>query len=190
MADFQRQYPLLSQCGLNCGLCPRYHTEGSSRCPGCGGEGFFAKRPSCGVISCARRHGGVEYCFLCEEYPCKKYEEADLYDSFISHQKMFADFERAKQDGIEAYRKELDEKVAVLRVLLEEYNDGRRKSFFCTAVNLLDLSDVREIVATLKRGGDEGMDMKQKAAWAVGLFEEMAKKRDISLELKTKKKAK
>gem|GEM_PF-3991072 len=31
-----RSYPLFSDCGLNCGLCPRYYTDGASRCPGCG----------------------------------------------------------------------------------------------------------------------------------------------------------
>jgi len=30
----QREYPLFSACGLNCGLCPRYHTDGISKCPG------------------------------------------------------------------------------------------------------------------------------------------------------------
>ncbi|MDA8220886.1 DUF3795 domain-containing protein [Desulfosporosinus sp.] len=69
----QRQYPLFSACRLNCGLCPRYHTDGISKCPGCAGEDFSSKHPTCGVLSCSQRHG-IEYCYLCDEYPCKKFE--------------------------------------------------------------------------------------------------------------------
>ncbi|HCP15088.1 MAG TPA: hypothetical protein DIT32_04865, partial [Peptococcaceae bacterium] len=62
MKEYVRAYPLFSLCGLNCGLCPRYHTEGESRCPGCGGPAFHLKHPSCAVITCSRKHGGVEHC--------------------------------------------------------------------------------------------------------------------------------
>jgi len=50
-----RSYPQFSACGLNCGLCPRYHTSGITRCPGCAGENFLMKHPSCGVLSCSQR---------------------------------------------------------------------------------------------------------------------------------------
>jgi hypothetical protein len=33
MKEYYRNYPLFSLCGLNCGLCPRYHTQGESKCP-------------------------------------------------------------------------------------------------------------------------------------------------------------
>lgn len=185
--DGQRQYPMLSACGLNCGLCPRFHTDGDSRCPGCGGEGFAAKRPSCGVLTCARRHGGLEYCYLCEEYPCKKYEGAALCDSFISHRNMRSDFERARQSGIQAYQAELEEKIAFLRALLADYNDGRRKSFYCTAVNLLELEDLRDVMRLIREQVDPGDPPKAKAAQAVRLFEQRAQERGISLRLNRKK---
>jgi hypothetical protein len=28
-------YPEIGICGLSCGLCPSYHTDGISRCGGC-----------------------------------------------------------------------------------------------------------------------------------------------------------
>ena len=89
-----RQYALFSACGLNCGLCPRYHTNGKSRCPGCAGEGFSMAHPPCRVLSCSQRKG-IEYCYLCDEYPCKKYDGVDLSDSFITHKNQFLDFEKA-----------------------------------------------------------------------------------------------
>jgi len=32
-------------CGIDCGLCPRFHTKGDSVCPGCGGENFKKNIP-------------------------------------------------------------------------------------------------------------------------------------------------
>ncbi|HOQ09753.1 MAG TPA: hypothetical protein PLG09_06470 [Syntrophomonadaceae bacterium] len=44
------------------------------------------------------------------------------------------DFEKVKTIGLEAYQRELEEKIDILHYILDNYNDGRRKSFFCTAV--------------------------------------------------------
>ena len=187
MQGGKRAYPRLSACGLNCGLCPRFHTDGASRCPGCGGEDFFAKRPSCGVLSCNKRNGGIEYCCICREYPCGKFDGAQDSDSFITHRNMRENFERIRKSGLSAYQAELDEKVAILEELLEQYNDGRKKSFFCLAVNLLELQDVRELMAQLKQEEKPGNTVKENAAVAVRLFEDMAKKRNMELKLRKKK---
>ena len=191
MGDYKRKYPLLSACGLNCGLCPRYHTDGTSRCPGCGGEAFFTKRPSCGVLSCARRHGGIEYCYLCEEYPCGKYSGAEQVDSFITHRKMLADFKKVKVGGIEAYQAELERKMTILQTLLAHYNDGRKKSLFCLAVNLLELKDLEHIMKKIETEAAQGdRTEKEKAALAAGELSSMAEKRGISLKLRKKQEGK
>lgn len=49
-------------------VCPYYQMDGYSKCPGCSGEGFMTKHPTCGVLSCSQRKG-LEYCYLCDEYP-------------------------------------------------------------------------------------------------------------------------
>lgn len=183
-----RKYPLFSACGLNCGLCPRYHTEGASRCPGCAGVGFSEVHPPCGILSCCQ-HKGIEYCYLCDEYPCKKYDGADQADSFISHKNQFLDLEKAKQVGIKEYKAELDAKVTLLEKLLKSYDDGRRKGFFCIAVNLLELQDIKSII---KQADDEtvpDLPLKTKAATVVKLFEDAAEQRGISLKLRNKIKA-
>lgn len=180
-----RKYPLFSACGLNCGLCPRCHTNGKSKCPGCSGAGFGAVHPTCGLLSCCQRRG-IEYCFLCEEYPCKKYNGADLSDSFITHKNQLRDLNKAKEIGMEIYENELNEKVVILEELLKNYDDGRRKSFYCTAVNLLDLQDVKAVMARMGDATDLEMPLKMKAAAAIRLFEETAEKRGVSLQLRKK----
>ena len=141
MKEYKREYPLFSLCGLNCGLCPRFHTEGGSRCPGCGGGDFYCKRggAGCPVITCSRKHNNVEFCFECGDYPCELYIGRDnTGDSFITYKNVLRDCDKAKTIGISAYKAELDEKAEILRFLLIECNDGRRKNFYCIAVNLLE----------------------------------------------------
>ncbi|WP_312612049.1 DUF3795 domain-containing protein [Oscillibacter sp.] len=184
----ERAYPLYSACGLNCGLCPRYHAAGTSKCPGCAGKGFLEKHPTCGVLSCAQRRG-LDYCFLCEEYPCKKYDGADAADSFISHKNQMRDNDRARRAGMEACQAELNEKTKLLKVLLENYDDGRRKSFFCIAVNLLELPDVKRVMARLTEETQGEASPKGKAEAAARLFQAMAEKRGIALQLRKKTKA-
>lgn len=40
LKEYKREYPSFALYGLNCGLCPRYHTKGESKCHGCGGQDF------------------------------------------------------------------------------------------------------------------------------------------------------
>lgn len=167
-----RSYPEFAACGLNCGLCPRYYTDGTSRCPGCAGDGFNESHCSCGMLSCCQRKG-LEYCFECDEYPCKKYDNEGEKDSFITHKNILSNAVKAKKIGIEAYKAELNEKIKILQDLLKNYDDGRRKSFFCTAVNLLELNDIKTIIERI-------FDTKS----TVAAFNEMADSREISLKLR------
>ena len=181
----ERKNPLFAACGLNCGLCPRYHTKGESRCPGCAGKGFSLVHPPCGVLSCALRKG-LEYCFLCDDFPCEKYDGVDSSDSFITHKNQLKDFEKAKQIGLKEYEAKLDVKVKILIELLENYNDGRRKSFFCLAVNLLELNDIQFVMAQIAEQTKTIVTTKEKSAIAARLFQNMADKRSVCLQLRKK----
>jgi len=174
-------YPLFSVCGLNCGLCPRYYTVGSSRCPGCVGEGFSDVHPSCGILSCCQRKG-FEYCFECSEFPCQKYDNAGETDSFITQKNQFRDMEKAKNDFV-AYKAELNEKIKILEELLENYDDGRRKSFYCLAVNLLELQDLNSIIGKI-RNIDSQITLKEKAKAVTCFFQEAADKKGVILKLR------
>jgi hypothetical protein len=170
-----REFPFFSACGLNCGLCPRYHTDGTSKCPGCAGEGFSEKHPSCGVLTCCQKRD-LEYCFDCEECPCKKYDGADSKDSFISHKNQFSDMDKAKSKGLENYKAELLSKMQILDELLEKHDDGRRKSFYCLAVNLLELEDLRAIMNKI----NNETEVKE----VVSYFQEAAGSNNITLKLR------
>lgn len=181
-----REYPLFSACGLNCGLCPNHYTNGVSKCSGCGSDAFF--NPACAIIACNQQHN-LQYCFLCHEYPCKRYANIDAYDSFITHRNQIKDNAKAQKIGIEAYINELQEKIGILQFLLENYNDGRRKSFFCLAINLLELDDVK-IVMQQVRIIDQTLLLKEKASLAAHLFQAAADEKGLLLKLRKKQKNK
>jgi hypothetical protein len=94
--------------------------------------------------------------------------------------------EKAKRIGIDAYKAELDEKVCILKTLLEKYDDGRRKSFYCLAINLLELEDIKIIMGRIADEIESTIPIKEQAKIAVRLFEEIAELRNVSLKLRKK----
>lgn len=178
MKQFTRDNSLLSLCGLNCGLC-------SMRLGGhCGGCGFGNQ--SCSLAKCSIQHGAIEYCSQCGEYPCERYGRIDAYDSFITHQRRSSDLQKAQQIGIENYNAEQIEKIKILNRLLDQYNDGRRKTLFCIAVNLLELDELHTIIEQAD-SKTQGMPIKEKAAYIASLFELCAAEKGIKLKLNKRK---
>ena len=143
----------------------------------CGGCGFGNQ--SCPIAKCSLEHGKPEYCYQCSAYPCERYDHIDEWDSFITHRNQKADMEKIKQIGEEAYNAEQIEKRQILDRLLAEYNDGRKKTLFCLAVNLLPLEDLRAVFDA----GDLEIPMKERASQ----MEKRLKERS-SLDLKLRKK--
>jgi hypothetical protein len=157
-----KMYPTLGCCGLDCGLCPRYYTEGSSRCPGCRGPEFELKHPSCPFITCCVKKNALEVCAQCDEFPCGRTEDSDnVADSFISHRKTLTNLLYIKDKGIESFITQQERKIALLELMLGEYDDGRSKSFYCLAAALLSpdvleylLDRCREEIRTTGINGD------------------------------------
>lgn len=193
---YRREFPQFSLCGLSCALCTM-HLGGY--CPGCGGG---PGNQPCRFTRCARERGGLEFCWLCGEYPCEKYRGAAEYDSFLSHQAMFRDAARAGEIGVKAYLEELEQREAVLRSLLDGFNDGRRKTLFCTAAALLSLPALRRVLEQLSleqpalgqpapeqpATPEAPRSVKERAALAAGLLLAAAEEEGVSLKLRKRPK--
>lgn len=177
MKGFTRKNQLFSLCGLNCGLCTM---RLGGHCGGCGNG-----NQSCKIARCSLEHGGVEYCCECPHYPCEQYEKCDEYDSFITHRKRKADMEKLRRIGADRYNAEQEEKVRLLGYLLSTCNDGRRKTLFCLAVNLLELADVQAVADRLM--ASDLSTVKERAVYAAALLQEAAGEKGIALKLNRKK---
>ncbi len=173
-----RSDSLFSLCGLNCGLCPM-NIRG--QCGGC-----FTGSPcykGCPIFRCAEKHGGIEYCFQCSEYPCRRYDGIDQHDSLISHRNQKRDLLEAKKMGIDAYLSVQRRKRGILTRLLADYDDGTRQVFFALAVNMLPLE---ELVSILKRADGDCLEMSvaDRGRYMEELLRECGKWLDVVLELR------
>lgn len=176
MKGFERKNQLFSLCGLNCGLCPMFLGK---YCGGCGNG-----NQSCKIAKCSLEHGKIEYCYECENYPCEKYQYIDKYDSFITHKRQKEDLERVQKIGIEQYNLEQQEKIKILCYLLDNYNDGRKKIFFCVAVNLLELSELKEAMKQIQQNDRLSvLSVKEQCSYIVDMFQKIADRRNIKLKL-------
>ena len=80
------------------------------------------------------------------------------------------------------------EKTKILDILLSGFNDGRKKPLFCTAVTLLDLKELWEVLRQIENRSDlEMLTLKEKSAFAAGLLQAAAAKNNINLKLCKKK---
>ncbi|NIM99171.1 MAG: DUF3795 domain-containing protein, partial [candidate division Zixibacteria bacterium] len=99
----QRKHPTIGVCGLDCGLCPRYYTSGTSRCPGCCGPDFWEKHPSCGFITCCVKRRQLEICSECEEFPCNRFADVGKSDSFVTYRNVKSNLNFIRTRGIATY---------------------------------------------------------------------------------------
>jgi hypothetical protein len=184
MISYTRPEPFYALCGLNCCLCPRFNTDGASKCPGCGGKDFSEKHPTCAVVTCSKKHGDIQFCFDCVDFPCKRFEKPSAVDSFISYKNVLDDMEKAKKD-LKGYLKDLKKKYEYLCLLLEQYNDGKSKGFYCLAVNLLPLPEITELIKFVQKDKTiQALSLPDKAKTVVKLFKERGDKLNIELSLR------
>lgn len=184
-----KKYPMVGVCGLDCGLCPRYYTEGASRCPGCCGPEFWQKHPSCGFITCCVKKKGLETCAQCVdsdgcERVAKLLSSARCQDSFLSHRPIEANFSFIREHGIEEFAHLEMEKQEFLRHLLANYDEGRSKSFYCASCQLVPLDRLRQALKDAEAELTWDTDVKEKAKALRAAISRTAESLGIDLRLR------
>ena len=186
-----KKYPTLGCCGLDCGLCPRYYTEGSSRCPGCCGPDFFNKHPSCGHITCCVKKKNLEVCAECNDFPCQKFDSwfgSEAYDSFVTHKKTEPNLDFIRKHGVEKFIEQQKERIKFLKDMLEGFNEGRSRSFYCVAAALHSVDDVKNSLESAKKEvktlGLRKDDIKSKAKILKKAIQDVADRKGIDLKLR------
>ncbi len=182
-------HPTVGACGLDCGLCPSFHRETSSRCPGCCGPGFWDVHPGCSFITCCTSHNRIETCGECNESEsCPRIvallEKARHSDSFISYQTISANLEFIRNNGILEWAKQQDEKIAFLEKLLANFFDGHSKTFYCLSVQLLPFNELKASLVIAHKQMTQRMDSKLKIKLVKDAFSELAAKSGVVLKLR------
>jgi len=185
-----KSHPTIGCCGIDCGLCPRYHTEGKSKCPGFYGINFLEVMVhTCSFINCCFKNKKIETCGECNEFPCKKFNSKwfgnNAYDSFVTYKKAMLNLYLIKNYGFEKFLKQQIKRMKYLNRMLKEFNDGRSKNLFCLSSALLSIERLtnaikhaREIICVEKTPEN---DTKTKAKIIKNCFFEEAEKESVEL---------
>ncbi len=185
-----KAHPTIGCCGLDCGLCPTYYTKGPSRCPGCYGSDFLNKHPSCSIATCCVKKNNFESCAECSEFPCSKLKDWYKRDSFISHRVSLSNLRLIKEIGLEPFLTEQENRIILLENMLENFNEGRSKSFFCIATALLPIKDLGQALKKskemIKEDRISSKDLKAKSKILKENINKNAIKNGILLELRKK----
>jgi hypothetical protein len=183
----------LGCCGLDCGLCPRFYTEGSSKCPGCYGVDFENKHPSCSFITCCVKKMDLEVCAECGDFPCPKFDkETGETDSFVTHRRVIPNQKFIKEYGVTVFIEQQKRRISILQNMFKSFDDGRCKSFYCLATALLSLKSLDESLLKadkiIKEKSIEKTDVKSKAKILREILDQCAIEENEELKLKKVKK--
>jgi len=181
------KYPEIGACGLSCRLCPGYVMKTKSRCHGCKTE--WRLQGPCSILHCTVKRS-VEFCGDCEESKtCEKWkrhrERGKKYDSFKCYQKLEDDIAFIQKYGLAEFRKSQKVREKLLWKLLDGFNEGRSKSYFCLAATVLDVGELKEAVEEAG-SNSKGLDIKEKAKLTHSILDGIAEKKGYYLKLRKK----
>jgi len=173
-------------CGLSCRLCPAYHRETKSKCGGCKSE--YRMGAACPFHNCAIKKKNIDFCGFCDENnTCarwKKFRESGKqHDSILSYQRLEDNISFIQKNGMEQFEKQQKTKENLLRAILAEFNEGRSKTFYCTAATVLEIDELESVLENA-RAKSKGLDIREKSEVMHSLLNEIANNKDYSLKLR------
>lgn len=186
MTNITIKYPALGICGLSCPLCPRYHTEGSSRCEGCKTESRMGA--ACAFHTCALKRKGLEFCWDCpENESCERWAKhrrwGQEHDSFVCYQRLEDNIALVKKHNVEALKKELNAKEELLRELLSDFNEGRSKSYYCIAATVMTPDELKNALSRAQKESS-GPTIKERSKLMHAILDGIAAEQGYLLKLR------
>ena len=179
-------YPAIGACGLSCVLCPNHNRETKSKCPGCKTE--FRFLGPCPILHCALKKKGVEFCWDCPEgETCEKWQHhrgfSRTNDTFICYQMLEDNIFFVNQHGISAFEKAQNERARLLKELLNEFNEGRSKSYYCIAATIFDIDELKGAI-DMARNKSADLDIKSKAKLVHAILDDIAERQGYIMKLR------
>lgn len=185
--NIRLKYKEIGVCGLSCRLCPSHVIETKSRCPGCKTDWRFGG--PCSILHCADRKN-IEFCGYCDEsITCGKWEghreAGKKYDSFKCYQKLEDDINFIMENGLAKFKKSQKVRERLLFKMLDNFNEGRSKSYYCIAATVMEPDELKEAI---KEAGNrsKGMDIKGKARILHLILDGIAAENNYCLKLRKK----
>ena len=111
-------------------------------------------------------------------------DSAKYHDSFISYKPLAANFAFIRKYGIEEFARLENERQTFLRYLIDNYDDGRSKSFYCASCQLIPLDKLREALADAETKITEDAENKERAKLVRAAINNLADNLQIDLKLR------
>ncbi len=183
------KYPEIGICGLSCRLCPRYHTEGKSKCGGCKSE--YRMAVGCPFITCAVKKKGIEFCWQCEENEtCERWrkhrEFSKRRDTFKCYQKLEDDIAFIQKKGVSEFENVQKIREQLLKEMLKDFNEGRSKNYYCIAATVLEIGELKKALNKAKKDST-GLEIKGKSKVLHSILDGIAERKNYYLKLRKRK---
>jgi hypothetical protein len=181
------KYSDIGVCGLSCRLCPAFVMKTKNRCPGC--KTKWRSGGPCSILYCANKRN-IEFCGDCEESKtCEKWKKhreiGKKYDSFKCYQKLEEDIAFMQKHGLAEFRKSQKIREKLLWKMLDNFNEGRSKSYYCLAATVLKIEEIERSFKEAK-SKSKNLDIKEKAKLLHSIFDKIAEKKNYCLKLRKK----
>jgi len=145
----------------------------------------------CPFITCAVKRKGLEFCWDCtENASCEKWKKhrdaGKKYDSFTCYQTLEDNITVIQKNGLGEFERLQKRREELLKEMLEEFNEGRSKTYYCIAATVVD---IEELEAALKqaRAAAGNLDLKGKSKLLHGILDGVAEKRQYLLKLRKRR---
>jgi hypothetical protein len=128
----------------------------------------------------------LETCGSCGEFICNRIADWDSADSFVTHRTSISNLKRIGKSGLPTFIRQQQKRVELLQELIQEYDDGRSKSFYCLTTALLPLKELKLAMQRIRSRADDSSDRKRVAKSIREAFAEIANKAHIELSYRRK----
>jgi hypothetical protein len=142
----------------------------------------------CPFITCAIKKKGVEFCWECEENKtCEKWkkhrEAGKKHDSFKCYQKLEDDIEFIQKNGVAKFEKMQKIREQILKEMLNEFNEGRSKSYYCIASTVMEIEELKEALSKARQHS-KGLETKEKSKLLHSILDGIAVQKNYLLKLR------
>ena len=142
----------------------------------------------CPFITCAIKKKGIEFCWQCtENETCEKWRKhrgfSKQVDSFICYQKLEDNIAFIQKNGVNEFEKLQKTRENLLKEMLQEFNEGRSKNYYCIAATVLEIEELKEALNKVKEDSI-GLEIKSKSRILHSILDEIAERKNYYLKLR------
>jgi hypothetical protein len=142
----------------------------------------------CPFITCTVKKKGLEFCGDCtENASCEKWKKhrdaGRKHDSFTCYQKLEDNIAFIQKNGVDEFERVQKRREELLKEMLEEFNEGRSKTYYCIAATVMDSEELEAALKQAKATA-KNLDLKGKSKLLHGILDSVAEKRQYLLKLR------